>query len=211
MLRRLAPYLLFGLYRLLYWTWRIEVRETPEVKELVRQKKPFIVAHWHGDELGVLHLLKRYSIATIISKSRDGDLMNKAVQLLGGQTTRGSSTRGGSEALRGILGLSKKGYRPCVAVDGPKGPIYQVKPGVMQISRLSGLPIFPISFHASRCYIFRKAWSQTRLPLPFSKLTIQWGEPVGPLQRHDQPKDGGLARELALKLDLAKKKSAMSL
>lgn len=209
MLHRLAPVLLFLIYRLLLLTWRVEIRETEVIKERVEKQQSFIIAHWHGDELGVFHLLKRYSVATIISTSKDGEIMNRAVQLMGGKTVRGSSTRGGSQALKGIIRLTKQGYRPSLAVDGPKGPIYEVKPGILQISRLSGLPIFPLSFHASRCFVFRKAWSQTRLPLPFAKVTVQWGSSMGPLSRADDPKDSGLARELALKLDMTKKRAAL--
>ena len=187
------PYLLFGVYKLLQWSWRITIIENQTIKTLVKEKKSFVIAHWHGDEMGILHLLKKYHVGCIISTSKDGDIMNRAVQLLGAKTVRGSSTRGGTQALKGIIRLKKRGRRPSVAVDGPKGPIYEVKPGVFQISRLTNLSIVPISFYASRQFIFEKSWNKSRLPMPFARVTIQWGEPMGSLQKADDPKDSHFA------------------
>lgn len=157
------------------------------MQSLLQKKEPFILAHWHGDELGILHLLRRYHVACIISTSKDGDIMNRAVRLLGGTTVRGSSTRGGTSALKGILRLKRDGWRPSVAVDGPKGPIHQVKPGVFQISRLSKLPIVPISFFASRSHIFHKSWNQSRLPLPFARVIVVLGPPLPVLKDDEDP------------------------
>ena len=205
MLRFLTPYLIFILYRLLQITWRVSLHETPEVKKRKEKGQGFISAHWHGDEIGLLPLLKKYRSACIVSTSRDGEIMNQLVQLFGGQTVRGSSTRRGTGALKGIITLKKQGYRPNMAVDGPKGPIHQIKPGVFQVSRLTGLPIIPLSFHASKSYLFKKSWNQARFPLPFSKITIQWGESLPALSMGDDPKNPELLKNLAEKLHAAKK------
>jgi lysophospholipid acyltransferase (LPLAT)-like uncharacterized protein len=206
--RVIIPYLVFCIYKLLQWSWRIRVIESPEVKEYREQGKPFIVAHWHGDELGILHLLKPYHVSCIISTSKDGEIMNKAVQLLGAETVRGSSTRGGTQALKGIIQTKKKGRRPSVAVDGPKGPIYKVKPGIMQISRLTHLPIAPISFHSSRSHIFEKSWNKSQLPLPFSRVTIKWGPMIPPVKKTDDPKSEALSVQLEKALNQTKSEAA---
>lgn len=201
MTKKLIPYLLYLVYRILQTTWRIRVHESTDVQTMVRDKESFVIAHWHGDELGILHLLKPYHVACIISTSKDGDIMNKAVQLLGGETVRGSSTRGGSQALRGIIRLKKRGRRHSVAVDGPKGPIYEVKPGVLQISKMTQLPIVPISFEASKVHVFKKSWNQSRLPLPFAKVTIFWGEPMSAVKRDQDAKSSFLAAELKQRIN----------
>lgn len=200
----IIPYLVFFVYTLLKWSWRIKIIESDSVAKMTKNGGSFLIAHWHGDELGILHLLKKYHVACIISTSKDGDIMNKAVQLLGAETVRGSSTRGGSQALKGIIRLKKQGRRPSVAVDGPKGPIYKVKPGVFQISRLTNLPIVPISFHANRSHVFEKAWNKTRIPMPFTKVTILWGEPLPPVQRDEDPKKTELAAQLENRLNQTK-------
>lgn len=206
----LVPYLVFILYKLLQWTWRIELRESVPVKEMVERGESFVIAHWHGDELGILHLLKQYHVSCIISTSKDGEIMNKAVQLLGAETVRGSSTRGGTQALKGIIRLKQRGRRPSVAVDGPKGPIYRAKPGVFQISRLTHLPIVPISFYASRYHTFSKAWNKSRLPLPFSKVVIQWGDPIPAVSKEEDPKNPELALRLEAAINQAKEKSSQA-
>ena len=201
MLLKIAPYLLFGFYKLLYWSWRIEIIESDYVRKAREKNEPFIIAHWHGDELGILHLLKPYHVACIISKSKDGQLMNKIVELLGAKTARGSSTRGGTSALKGTLRLAKEGRRPSFAVDGPKGPIYKVKPGVLQISRLTKLPIVPISFYASHFHLFEKSWNQSRLPLPFSKIKIRWGDPMPAVTKDQEARSDELASQLENRLN----------
>jgi lysophospholipid acyltransferase (LPLAT)-like uncharacterized protein len=207
--RVVIPYIVFAVYKLLFWSWRVRIIEAPEVTDMMRRQETFVIAHWHGDELGILHLLKPYNVSCIISTSKDGEIMNKAVQLLGAETVRGSSTRGGTQALKGIIRLKKRGRRPSVAVDGPKGPIYQVKPGVFQISRLTGLPIVPISFHATRFHRFAKAWNQSRLPLPFAKVTIVWGDPLPSVRKEQDPKDKTLSSQLKEAIDLAKERARL--
>ncbi len=205
--KHILPFFAFCFYKILQWSWRIEIHESDSVRQWRESGNSFLIAHWHGDELGILHLLKPYHVACIISTSKDGDIMNRAVQLLGAETVRGSSTRGGVGALKGILRLKKKGRRPSVAVDGPKGPIYEVKPGVFQISRMTKLPIVPISFFASRYKTFEKSWNKTRLPLPFSKVIIQWGEPMDALLKEDDPKSKKWADQLKIKLNQTKKQA----
>ena len=208
MFNKLKPYLLFAVYQILQFTWRIRIIESKEVQQWVKENRSFIIAHWHGDELGILHLTRTYHVACIVSTSKDGDLMNKAVHLLGGETVRGSSTRGGAQALRGIIHLIRRGRRPSVAVDGPKGPIYEVKPGILHISKLTRLPIVPISFQASRFHIFTKAWNQSKLPLPFAKVTVLWGDPMQPVERDQDAKDPRLTLELKTRIDATKERAA---
>lgn len=204
--KQILPFIAFVFYKLLQWTWKIEIYESESVKQWRKLNESFLVGHWHGDELGILHLLKEYHVACIISTSSDGDIMNRAVELLGGETVRGSSTRGGVGALKGILRLKKKGRRPSVAVDGPKGPIYEVKPGIFQISRLTGLPIVPISFHSSRVKVFDKSWNKTRLPLPFSRVIIEWGEPLPAISKEADPKDPLWANQLKNSINEVKRR-----
>ena len=111
----------------------------------------------------------------MVSKSSDGELMAYMVNKLGGYPARGSSSRSGSSALKELIRLCKKGRSTSIAVDGPKGPIYEVKPGVLELSRLSGLPIFPISCATSSAFHFKKSWNKTYLPKLFAKVEVVVG------------------------------------
>lgn len=173
-----ASYFLYFLYRLFQWTWKIEVRESEELKKLLANNSLFVVAHWHGEELGILHLLKRYRVACMVSQSFDGELVARMIHHLGSRAVRGSSSRGAVQALKGILRLAKEGWRPSVAVDGPRGPRHEVKKGVVEIAKILKVPILPINMACSRSFIFQKSWNKSELPLPFSHIVVEWGNPI---------------------------------
>lgn len=194
--RFILPNLLFVIYSSLKLTWRIRVIEHPSFQKALAENRPLVLAHWHGDELGILYLLKRYRAAVMTSTSKDGELMDAIVRRFGARTSRGSSTRGGASALKGILRLSREGWRPSVAVDGPKGPYHKVKPGVFEISRLIGGEIFPVAVTCDRAKVFTKAWNKTFLPLPFAKVVVVWGESFPAVPREVDSRDPDLAQKL---------------
>src|SRR6218665_1787952 len=167
------PVLVYALYRLMHATWRVTFDECPSFRQALAEKKPVVLAHWHGDELAFLHLMARYRIATITSTSKDGELMNKVARWMGAETARGSSTRGGANALRGVIGhCRREGRNVSFAVDGPKGPIYKVKPGVFEFSRLMQAPIYAASVGVSRPHVFNRAWNKAVLPGFFSRVHV---------------------------------------
>ncbi|MBX3020498.1 MAG: DUF374 domain-containing protein [Bdellovibrionales bacterium] len=166
-----------------------------------------IFAHWHGDELCIVPLVTHYRIATMTSTSKDGALIDFVIRRLGGATSRGSSTRGGVGALKGLVRLMGQGYRASMAVDGPKGPLHKVKPGVFELSRLARAKIVPMGACASNAIIFHKSWNKAHLPKPFSRLTVTFGEPWPVLTRDDDAKDPALADRLAIEIAKACKES----
>lgn len=173
--------------------------------ESIKLKRPFLLAHWHGDEVILLPLVKRYRLATMTSTSSDGDLMTWIVAKLGGTSSRGSSTRGGVNALRGLIRLIKyEKHNSSVAVDGPRGPIYKVKPGIFEISRLTGAPIYWVGVSASKYHIFNNAWNKAILPFPFAKVRIQWHGPFQNIAPQQDPRSDQLAFDLEQKLNAAK-------
>ncbi|MGZ5278580.1 MAG: lysophospholipid acyltransferase family protein [Pseudobdellovibrionaceae bacterium] len=165
------------------------------MKKSIAERQPLIFAHWHGDEVALIYMVGRYRIATITSTSKDGEMMNTVIHLLGGVTTRGSSTRGAINALKGLVRIVRDEKRnSSFAVDGPKGPIYKVKPGVFEVSRLLGGPIYCVGVACSHKWVFEKAWNKAYLPKPFAKIHMQWVGPIGPVTRDMDPR----APELAL-------------
>lgn len=168
---------------------------------------PTLLAHWHGDELAVLHLVSRLHLATMTSTSSDGQIIDYVIRRLGGVTSRGSSTRGGSVALKGLLRLGKSGRPISMAVDGPKGPLHQVKSGVFEISRLLDAPIFPVGVFCASVFVFKKSWNKAILPFPFSRITIVFDKPLGPVSKQADPRSPELAEQLSLSLDNAKQQA----
>ncbi len=200
----IVPYVAWVIYKLFYFTWNIKIFEPPEMKNLLINKKPFILAHWHGDELALIHVVSRYKIATMVSLSKDGEMMDRLVKLLGGITSRGSSSKGGVSALKGLIKLLKNGRNTSVAVDGPRGPIYKVKPGVFEISKLTKAPIFWCGVVVDRQFVSTKSWNKAILPKPFARIYIEWRGPFQEITSDTDPKSKILSQILEDNLNAAK-------
>ena len=98
---------------------------------------------------------------------------------LGFKVVRGSSTRGGAGGLKGLIdAVAREGWNASLAVDGPRGPIYKVKPGVLKLAQQTQCVLVPGAAAASRRFVFKKAWNRCYLPLPFSRCVIVYGEPI---------------------------------
>jgi len=175
----------------------VELSEPPDLKERLRKKLPTLFAHWHGDEIVLLSLIGPYRTATMTSTSKDGEMMTTLVHLVGGKTSRGSSTRGAVGALKGLLRLIVDGGRNCsLAVDGPKGPLHKVKPGVFEISRLAKIPIYTSGIACDRAWRFEKSWNKTYFPKPFARVAICWAHAMPPITRDQDPRSEDLAKSL---------------
>jgi lysophospholipid acyltransferase (LPLAT)-like uncharacterized protein len=181
--RWILPNLVWLVYRLWTWTWRVRFVEPASLGKLIKSGEKLIFAHWHGDELSIVQAVPLYKIATMTSTSKDGQLMDAVLRKFGAATSRGSATRGGVGALKGLIRLVGQGYRASMAVDGPKGPLHKVKPGVFELSRLAKAHIVPVGVASSRAIVFHKSWNKARLPKPFAKVIVQFGEPWAPLNK----------------------------
>jgi lysophospholipid acyltransferase (LPLAT)-like uncharacterized protein len=177
------------------------------MKKAMAEKNPFLMAHWHGDEIALLHLTARYQIATMTSQSKDGQMMDVILRLLGAKTTFGSSTRGGVGGLKGLIRLVRGGSNCSFAVDGPKGPIYKAKPGVFELSRMLHCPIYVSGVSVDRAIHFPKSWNKTYFPKPFAKIVIEWQGPLPAVTKDQDPRDVALATQLESMLHSAKQQA----
>lgn len=144
----------------------------------------------------------------MISTSKDGELMNTVYRLLGGTTSRGSSTRGSVGALKGLIELSKKGNSVNVSVDGPKGPLHEVKPGVFELSRVLKTEIFAGGVYCEPAWHFPKSWNKAFFPKPFARIVIYWSGPYGPITKDQDPRSPELAKTLQNQLFAAQQQAA---
>ena len=110
----------------------------------------YILAFWHGHLLLMLHSRWHGPIAVMSSRSRDGEYIARVFPWYGVDVVRGSSSRGGIAALRGLLRKARDGKNIVFTPDGPKGPARVAKDGVVYAARSSGLPIVPIAFAAKK-------------------------------------------------------------
>jgi lysophospholipid acyltransferase (LPLAT)-like uncharacterized protein len=149
-----------------------------EKEEAVSKRESIILAFWHNRLLMFCYIYKNRKDAYImISRSRDGELISRFVNRLGINSIRGSSSRGGKAAFKTLANLLKKGYHAAITPDGPRGPRYQAQKGVINLSRISGAPIIPATYNASRKKAFN-SWDRFILPLPFSRIVVIYADPV---------------------------------
>ncbi len=131
-----------------------------------------IIAFFHQDELCLLNYFAHKNFAGMISMSKDGEIMSHVIQSFGYSPIRGSSSRGAVKALLSVIKKVKSGSNLVHAVDGPRGPIYKVKEGVISIQNKTEVPIIPVRVSIEHVKIFEKAWNKAKLPLPFARITI---------------------------------------
>ena len=141
----------------------------------------FIMVAWHNRNIVgpmgyVAHAPEGRVFRPLASASRDGTLAAETMRNLGVVCIRGSSSRGGTQALREMLRAAKAGADLGITPDGPRGPVYQVQAGVVAAARLTGLPILAMSYHARR-HRRLGSWDRMIVPSPFTTLAYGWDGP----------------------------------
>lgn len=179
MLFWIRTYVLASLVTLAYRLWSLGWRIEKTGIDRKQIKEPIIGAHFHGDELLLLKAYIGSGMVVMSSTSRDGAMMKKILEWFGFRVVSGSSTRGGVRGLKGMLDILKKEKTDVsLAVDGPRGPLFQVKPGIIKIAQETGYPILPGSGASKSAIVFKKAWNKCYLPWPFSRSVIVYGNPI---------------------------------
>lgn len=198
-------YLLAGtvgrrLLDLLMATVRFRVAHGDRYQRFVDRGEPVILAVWHGRLLPLTYYHRHRDITAIISQSEDGEYIARVVEGWGYATVRGSTSRGASSGLRGLVKAARAGRSLAITPDGPRGPRQELQPGVITASQLSGVPIVPLAGGCTRAW-WPGSWDRFCIPKPFSTVTVMYGEPrtvardasEGELARH--------ARELETELN----------
>jgi hypothetical protein len=170
----IIPYVGLFAVRLISLTYRITVIN-PEIEESIfdRGEVPIYIS-WHQRFFpGITFFARRHRISIMISQSKDGDYISKIVRILGWTPVRGSSTRGGREALEELKRRAQEGCTIGHIVDGPKGPFGMVKPGLLAIAQHSGMPILPAIVSSEKRWTF-KSWDKFMVPKPFSRVIMRF-------------------------------------
>lgn len=167
----------YGLFRLWAKTLRLHLEDPHNGVALVRDR-PVIFAIWHNRLLMLPPPFDRWfptrqSIG-LISASRDGDLVSLLIERSGYGTIRGSTSRKGVIALRQLVDALAAGSNVLFTPDGPRGPVYQVSPGVIFVAQKSGAPIVPLHMEYSSSWRL-KSWDRFCVPRPFSKVRFILG------------------------------------
>ena len=183
---RLARWIMLATGR----TWRTEIVSGREhLEALVEASRPVILSLWHNRSLVTsffffTRLVQRgFGITLLASQSRDGELATRVCQRWGLHIVRGSATRGGRQALRALhRAITRDGSSPVMIPDGPQGPLYHFKIGVVVLAQTSGAPIVLFGV-AARKFWRLGSWDRMIMPRPFTKVAVVVGEPQS-VSRH---------------------------
>ena len=197
---------LFGLLasaalRLLGATWRIEVlgddpRMARAPNTTPSEAPPQLAALFHESMVPCAWFFRDRLYSVAVSRSPDGDLIRSVLIALGySEPARGSSSRGGSAALLGLVRQHVDGTTVAVLVDGPRGPARVAKTGIISLARLSGTAIQPVAFSA-RPALRLGSWDQSLVPLPFARVVCAFGKPILPEADADEGREQAAARML---------------
>lgn len=171
------------LYKVLMWVVSVTSKKTyvnfDSFWRKLREGENVISAVWHQDAVISPFCYRGKRIVTMASQSKDGEVVARILERCGFIPFRGSSSAGGKEALHQIADYLKehRGVMVGISVDGPRGPAFVFKPGLLQLSRLTGAPIYGLRSWAKR-YVSMKSWDRTMIPLPFNHLVFFCSDPV---------------------------------
>jgi lysophospholipid acyltransferase (LPLAT)-like uncharacterized protein len=136
---------------------------------------------WHNRLLVLPFVLRRFlphrNGAALISASRDGAWLAELVKRFDFDVVRGSSSRQGATAMLQLTDVLASGRDVAITPDGPRGPVYELGPGIILLAQKSGAPVFPANLEYSRCWRV-KSWDRFILPRPFSKVRVIFGPPL---------------------------------
>jgi lysophospholipid acyltransferase (LPLAT)-like uncharacterized protein len=175
-LNTLLTSIIFYLLNLYTRTIRIQFAGAEKVREHLEKGGRIIISSWHQRFFGGFFLpqIFKWSPCIMISKSRDGDFISKVVRNIGWIPVRGSSSRGGREALRVMVDGVKESHIGGHIVDGPNGPPRVVKPGLISLARNASAAICPGIVSYENAWVMN-SWDQFMIPKPFSRVLFRFG------------------------------------
>ncbi len=181
-LTALAPPVAAAAVRALGATLRLHEEGVEALEPRWAAGQPLIYAVWHGRILMIPWLTARMRrtrgarpVRVLASRSRDGEMVARWVTRFGLSVARGSSSRGGAEALRALAASVRAGEDVAVVPDGPRGPRERLQAGLVVLAAATGAPIVPLGF-AARPARRLASWDRFLVPMPFARAAVVFGK-----------------------------------
>jgi lysophospholipid acyltransferase (LPLAT)-like uncharacterized protein len=154
-----------GMLRAVASTWRMHIHGT-------LPQAPCIVAFWHAEMLPVWYAMRKLHPVALVSNSKDGNYLAHLLADWGYSVIRGSSSKGGGEALYTMIDQARSGRIVMVTPDGPRGPAHVFKPGAVVAAQRAGVPLVLMRAYSQRAKIFDRSWDKFQFPQPLSHITL---------------------------------------
>ncbi len=138
--------------------------------------EPAVYIFWHSQMLSGWRIFKGRNFTALVSQSNDGEMLNRLLEKWNYNVIRGSSSKGGKEALGAVIDLVRNGTSAVITPDGPRGPAHEIKNGPLLISLSCNVPVIPVRITYSRKLTLKRSWDRFQIPLPFSLCKITFGD-----------------------------------
>lgn len=178
-----SPYaatLLYRLVRAYCLTFRLQVENEQPWLDYLKGGGKVLLCVWHQQFFAAIRHFESYRSyrpSIMISQSQDGELIAGVAEKSGWLAVRGSSSRGGSQALRRLVEKLKETGLAAHILDGPRGPRGKVKNGAIHLAQTTGAVIVPVYVYADQAWYFN-SWDRFLLPKPFSRVTLRFGDMI---------------------------------
>ncbi len=176
-LRTLGNIFLHSIINVLCKTVKIRRENSNEVDNLVKSNQNFVLAFWHGTMLIPWYLHRNQRFSALVSQSKDGSILANSLAKWGYKVERGSSHKGGKEALNTLLENSKNNFSISITPDGPTGPPRVMKAGAIITAQRSSVPLVLCGVAYKKKYIFN-SWDKFEVPKFFSNVVVLYSEPI---------------------------------
>jgi len=155
LLLNLLPPVIYLILTVLRMTLKMREENREPLDALWNRGEAVIACFWHGRLLAMPFITNRRSARVLISRHKDGEFIARVVRFFGLGAIRASYRKATISSMREILSSLKQGITVAVTPDGPKGPRHIVKKGIVELAKLSGRPIIPVTFSArkKKCFI----------------------------------------------------------
>ena len=188
---RLLGWLVNRYIRLCEVTSSVTIASDGPFIQLQRDGHPCILLVWHGRNFQAIPMARLFHspITALTSRSRDGAMIANVIKPFGYESLQGSGTgaaagkktnpkKRGAQAFRGMLKHLKNGEMVLATADVPPGPVFETGPGMIKLAAMSGAAIIPIGACFSPELPLAGTWDKSKLPLPFARRSLVFGEPV---------------------------------
>lgn len=167
----------FGLL-MRWWGMSLRFEESAEdLRNYTKNDETVAMVLWHNRLFLSAEIFRRYRkgrpMYALVSPSQDGAWLSAFFGLIGLRSVRGSSSNLGREAASALVNVLKAGNDVGITPDGPRGPIYEFKPGALIVARRTKTPLLLIGADFESAWRFRKAWDRFYLPKPFSRVRMR--------------------------------------
>jgi lysophospholipid acyltransferase (LPLAT)-like uncharacterized protein len=183
---KIETHIIQGWRRLLMWplallarAWNCSLRleASEEYRQAMAQSdRPMVFLLWHNRLFVVAEIYRRFrggrATYGLVSASRDGAWLAAFFSLMNMKAVRGSSSRGGREAMSAMVDVLRAGHAIGITPDGPRGPRYDFKDGGLVVARRAGARVLLLGMEFSSAWRL-KSWDGFYLPKPFSRVRLR--------------------------------------